>query len=535
MSSAARLGFLGLLLCVSWLHFAAAQDLSPVSVTGTVVNAATGEAVPYALVQLSGSPSRAMLTDHEGLFQFDGVPPGRMQLYAQKPGFFNDIEMHLRVPLRTAAAGLPAITLTLLPEAVIQGHMEDENGDPIEGAQVRTTKLAIENGRREQEPVGLAVTDEDGAYRVAHLRPGIYRISAGAGDAPPQFAPPDTTSNVGFPLEVFYPGVRDPAGAAAIRLATGQQLQADFTLPHQPVYRISGMIGPAPVKTVNIRLRSALVSGAFSKFTMPQSPAGHFEIDRVPAGHYWLSGDETGPDGVSAYFDAPIDVTSNRDDLRLNLLPTRTIPVVEQTQFSAPPLPMLTVGNGPRLFASVQLRLISGNPYELRGSNTRVTPSGDRITEVRGLRPGIYAVEFHPFGPYYVASAYCGAVDLLREPLTATDGSPTDPIVYVLRDDGGRLSASVRLNDQDSGATVLLYSAANSILPPSLIDIPDRDAHSIQNIPPGDYIALAFDRLDDLEYTNREAMAPYLARGTQVSISAGASASITLDLIRRSE
>src|SRR5215469_4247530 len=47
---------------------------SPVNVTGVVINAATGTPVPRALVQLG---NRAMLTDHEGKFEFDQFAESR--------------------------------------------------------------------------------------------------------------------------------------------------------------------------------------------------------------------------------------------------------------------------------------------------------------------------------------------------------------------------------------------------------------------------------------------------------------------------
>src|SRR3954454_16064234 len=51
---------------------ASATSSASLTVTGTVLNAASGLPIPRALVQLSG---RSLLTDHEGKFEFDQFTP----------------------------------------------------------------------------------------------------------------------------------------------------------------------------------------------------------------------------------------------------------------------------------------------------------------------------------------------------------------------------------------------------------------------------------------------------------------------------
>jgi hypothetical protein len=155
---------------------------------------------------------------------------------------------------------------------------------------------------------------------------------------------------------------------------------------------------------------------------------------------------------------------------------------------------------------------------------------------IRGLHPGAYRAEITEREPYYVESATCGAVDLLREPLTVTSTSPTDPIEIVLRNDGGMVQGSVRLNADDAGATVLLYSSNATLAPPRVANLNGSSANfSFRGIAPGDYTVVALDRVDDLEYASRDAMASYLARGTQVSVTSGATISVALDLTRRAQ
>ena len=62
------------------------------TVSGTVVNEATGEPIPRAMVTLMGSPMRYAFSDSNGSFTIEGVPAGRYSMQAQKPGFFGPQE-----------------------------------------------------------------------------------------------------------------------------------------------------------------------------------------------------------------------------------------------------------------------------------------------------------------------------------------------------------------------------------------------------------------------------------------------------------
>ena len=62
------------------------------SVSGMVIDAATGEPIRKALVQLQTTQQRTTFTDGDGRFQFDGIPAGQVSLTAQKPGYFGEQE-----------------------------------------------------------------------------------------------------------------------------------------------------------------------------------------------------------------------------------------------------------------------------------------------------------------------------------------------------------------------------------------------------------------------------------------------------------
>ena len=53
----------------------------------------------------------------------------------------------------------------------------------------------------------------------------------------------------------------------------------------------------------------------------------------------------------------------------------------------------------------------------------------------------------------------------------------------------------------------------------------------VQGLAPGRYDILAFDRLDGIEYRNREVLGEYLSHAAHVTLSADEQARVTLDLI----
>src|SRR5690242_8014086 len=92
--------------------------------SGTVVNSTTGAAIPYALVQADQS---AKLADQNGNFEFDHLSSPSVTVQAHKPGFFGLNEIgEARTPLTATLSDHPTtITIQLVPEAIISGHVEN--------------------------------------------------------------------------------------------------------------------------------------------------------------------------------------------------------------------------------------------------------------------------------------------------------------------------------------------------------------------------------------------------------------------------
>jgi hypothetical protein len=169
-----------------------AQQPAPAAsgvIAGTLTSADLGRPIRKAQVKIqSTSPriTRTTVSDAEGRFVFEGLPAAEYRLSAIKAGY---VEMAFGA--RLPGADAPGTPLTLGPGqkldrialrlprgGVISGVVTDEFGDPAIGVPVRAMRFGYRNGQRLAVPVGNAVTDDIGGYRIASLLPGDYVVAA---------------------------------------------------------------------------------------------------------------------------------------------------------------------------------------------------------------------------------------------------------------------------------------------------------------------------------------------------------------------
>ncbi len=141
-------------------------------------------------------------------------------------------------------------------------------------------------------------------------------------------------------------------------------------------------------------------------------------------------------------------------------------------------------------------------------------------------------MQLTPNGHWYVESARCGQMNLLTEDINIQAGGPEHPIEIVVRDDFATANGTVTLDGQPAQGTVLLIPEAN---PRGTVTFPTNPDGRFQrgDLPPGDYKAIAFDRVDGLEYTNTEAMRAYSPWEQPVHIPPNGQATVQLELQKR--
>ena len=528
------------------------------SLTGIVVNSVTGEPVPRALVQVAGPPLTtntplALLTDSEGRFEFPDLPESDITVAARKPGFFSDQELHpenYQPPIAHLGANTPSTVLKLLPESSISGHVATVSGEPLEDTPVRVFFQRTVDGRKRWELRSQTAADEDAQFHVAGLVPGRYLLAAGPNLGLIRPPAPGTRSAraEGFgPL--LFPGVPELESATLISVLPGQQVQADFAVRPDPVFKVSGTVSGAA--GLNGSLQFVARSGDALNWSGNFDPqTGKFD-SRVAAGSYVLRFRAPDPTGLVTAADLPLSVSS--DVAGVFLVPGAAFSLavhVEQrpsapSSQSAPVRATTSVQPDEPQSDTGQINLV---PPQLPCPQVRLIPTEARLEEealqadlvdnqpasfaVRNLVPGRYSVEIVCNPPWYVQSATSGNTDVLRDELVIAPAHRPDPLEIVVRDDGTTLMGSLHADGEPVRGTVLLIPDQTSLGQAKLTMAAPTGEFGFISVAPGDYRLLGFDSVDGIEFRNPDVLAPYLARAVRVTVQPHEQATATVERIR---
>jgi hypothetical protein len=240
------------LLCAALCANAFAQPAGQGVISGTVVEASGSAPVRKAIVTLTwqGTPRSwaTERTDGSGRFVFEGLPPGKYDLRANKPGLGVAIygadsvrELGDLITLGDGE-GRRDLKLAFLRSATIAGRVMDHDGDPLPGVNVSLLRTGRNLGERILVNYRNASTDDRGEYKISNIDPGQYYL----------ISRPNMQRQIGrtqqeMPVPQYYGGARDPKDAAAIHVRGGEVLTGiDFNLSTTHPARITGRITGVP-------------------------------------------------------------------------------------------------------------------------------------------------------------------------------------------------------------------------------------------------------------------------------------------------
>lgn len=463
------------------------------SLDGVVINAVTSEPIPRALVQ---GPAEPQLTNSEGKFHFTKIPPGQYTVIPSKPGFFTEDEIRRRsLPGGSIqiGPGLQPLVLKLTPASVIYGRVTADHSEPMENLRVRAMVMRMQNGQRAWAAAsGREATDDEGRFRIAGLRPGVYylEILPGGAAAVRQPIAPGTRREGYAPT--FYPGTRDFDSAAQIRLEAGQEYEADFAISLAPVYNLRGtLIGlPSGVTGAGLELvsRDGDRVGANYSFDVRTST---FQMDSVPGGTYVLSAFIQSTGTPEQYMGKmPLVVNGDELNIRLSVSPTATILLTVRNECTRH-----TFSENEQLIGA---QFISTNMGSGGGSFWAEAegPPGAHVFVLRNVQPGAYRAFLNTNGDWYIVSARSGPVDLLKDDLVVGAGSSVDPIEVVVRDDSASLSGVITSHGQPiDGVAIVSPVGAPRMTRPVYADSSGR--FQMDTLAPGDYRMIALENLDE--------------------------------------
>ena len=474
---------------------------------------------------------------------------------ARKPGFLENQNGTL-----FSAIGPPTsdeVTIGLTPEALIVGRVNLPASNQWDRIAVQVYKRQVQEGRAHWTSLATARVRSNGEFRLANLGAGEYKLFTGEllDRDPLTFNPRGQL--YGYP-PIYYPSAADFSSGAAIHLEAGKTFQAELAPVLQPYYpvkiAITGTTDMGPVQ-VSVALHGHRGPG----YSLGYDSNTNAISGMLPNGTYSVEATLQGQENATGR--ANITVKSAPvNDATITLIPHGSMPVKIRADVDAPKRHTASMTQGK--FSREQNADVSLQPAEdftLRTSAWLRPPRkpNDNALVLDNVGPGHYWVNIRPYWGY-VASADAGGVDLLRHPLVVAPGGSSFPVNIVLRDDFAKIDGTVEgLSSPASNAgnsmsvgRMTSYPGTAAPLPGLFVfcvplpDSPGRftetqaspdGSFQVQQLPPGAYRILAFDRRQELEYENPEAMRAYEGKGPVIRLAPGQTEHVRVSLISSTE
>jgi hypothetical protein len=217
------------------------EEMQPIDPRGRVIGAARtpivenggaisgrvlgsdARAVGGAFVMLTAGieGARDTTTDHEGRYEFLGLPAGTYRITVAKQGTALT-PRDRRTEVTLGARQALSVNIEMQRPSAVIGTVVDHYGEPMEGLTVELSRPVPRDGRnvlRRPEGVTPRRTDDRGRYRLFRVAAGEYFVTAGE---EPRVRRGVIIDGPDRSLRVYYPGTPVVAEAVAVRVALGQ-------------------------------------------------------------------------------------------------------------------------------------------------------------------------------------------------------------------------------------------------------------------------------------------------------------------------
>jgi hypothetical protein len=529
---------------------------------GTVINSVTREPIGRALV-FSPDNRFAVMTDDQGRFEFtflrerreNGAQVGTAAnlfsgrpntLSARKPGFLDMQRGQQAVPVGPEQQ---KVTISLVPEAAIVGRVLVSNSE-FERIQVELYRQEVREGEWYWQQAGTATTRINGEFRFAGLPSGKYKLlTREILDRDPLTFDP-RGQLFGYP-PIYYPVAKDFASAELISMTAGKTFHANLSPGRQRYYPVKVRIINPPAAGAQVQVWPEGNVGP--GYSLGYDPGEEVIQGLLPDGNYEVHvatyGQEgtTGATRISVHGVPLVGPT-------ITLLPNASVAVKIREELQHPEAMTITTVDGPviseneRRLSYLSLRLLpaGGLGFEGVGSPGPPKSSNDDSLVIENVQPGRYRVKATS-GVGFVSSITAEGKDLRRQLLEVNAGGAMTQIEITIRDDGAEVEGTVEVATSN-GAQVRAVSSPGQ--PVGVYFVPEKDGtgqfrvvwlslggkFQLQQLPPGDYRVLAFDRVrEDLEYASEDVLRQYDSRSQMIHVVAGQKEHLQLRLITENE
>ena len=300
-----------------------AQERPKEAVSGSVAGRvlrdgkpAAGVAVMIATEGTTGEPRAvaAAVTDREGAFRLEDVPPGAYVVTANAPGLVVKNASGWGRPGRSVTVGrgeaVEGFDVELERGGVVTGRVTSVDGRPVTGEQISLFLLDAGGAKRYARAQGRAWTDDRGVYRLYGLAPGRYLVAAGMADDPNMMS----FGRAKRYRLTYHPAAAVESEAQVVDVSAGGEASGvDVVLPKaERLYEASGRMVYAdtgkPAAGIAVQF-GPMVDGRFAGaygIIGQSSESGAFRLTGLRPGEYGVTGSKG--EG-SEYFAKPVRIT----------------------------------------------------------------------------------------------------------------------------------------------------------------------------------------------------------------------------------
>jgi hypothetical protein len=530
------------------------QQESATVIHGRVLNQVTKTPIARALVTIGNQ--YATMTDDHGQFEItveekspaftsNMIQVSNRSIETRKPGFLPS--SRLSYAGGSSSKEQAPLTLYLVPEALIAGHVEVPGTEGEVRIECELYRRGMNEGREEWNPVERFSTWSDGEFRFSNLRAGTYRLITHEEMDRDSMMQTPGMQLFGYP-PVYYQNTTDFSAATPITVHAGETVRADLTVTRKEYYPVRIPVANAP----SGRPMSVMVYPMGHRspgWSLGYNPMEGTIEGILPDGNYTVEADVVGESSGITNFSvrakpaqgAPLQLASNSEvvvNIHDEFSSTEQSNSVSFIGGSTSEDPNVKV----RL-AQIHVRLVPAaemGEAPALGNNTSepVPESQGRILRIRNVRPGSYLVRVVTGSQAYASSIQTGAVDLMKQPLVVGMGSAVPPIEVTLRDDGGDISGTIEHEEDSEDAPrsyiYLLPSTGNSQLRQTVTR--QGNGFALRSVPPGDYLPIGFDQPQySLQYGSEEALGPLEAKGKRMHVEPGQKISVSVKVAHGSD
>lgn len=521
-----------------------AQQTGKYRISGTVVNANTGDILRNATVTLGRSQSQDVLasttTADDGGFRFEGLAAGKYWMRGEASGFaaqgFDEHAGFFTGIVTGGSVDAEHLMFSLRPDAAIVGAILDEANEPVREAQVKLYRRETQDGKEVTSLRAAAQSNDEGRYRFGHLAPGRYFVAV---EARPWYAQSESTVTNGAPdlrldgdmnqlvsdggmnsteeepkteseraLDVtypltFYPGATEENGAAAIVLQAGDRATADVRLSpvaaaHLHVPRMTA----DPSEGMNVTLMRRVFDGPEEpvQAQSEQSEKG-YAIGGIAPGDYEVQAQSFGKNPQS--WTQPVAV---RGDMELGL---------EHATVLANVKGVVKIEGGAPVSRGF-VTLVNRATNDRMGA--RVTEKGEFEFSSQPVAPGSYEVAAGTTPMARVSRVTASGAKVAGETLEIGGAAAVELTIYLEQKFATVDGTVLREGKPAAGAMVMLVpeDLKNQ---ESMVrrDQSDLDGtYSLRGVVPGKYTVVAIQKGWDLDWMSPMVMAEYLKGGETV-------------------